>query len=282
MKNDQSTKPPLNSPIVQKSRTFYQHAIKNPAIHSVSLARKVGHSMDIARSKSIAHFTPRSTTIIKNPARETNKRPNIGPSRHPLAARVDQMRSKSAIISETKSPTAIKEAAIAEALQTPTKKQPKKQSFLKRNFKFINIFSISFAVLIAAGCLIYLNIPSISVHVAGYQAGINATFPEYHPDGYSLDGPVTYTNGEVTINFRSNTNSTKFVIKETKSSWDSSAVKNRVAKDSNGEFITTQERGLTIYTYNGNAAWVNGGILYTINGNAPLSGDQIRRIATSL
>ena len=124
--------------------------------------------------------------------------------------------------------------------------------------------------------------PSLSVRIASIQAGISATYPEYSPNGYSLNGPVQFSDNEVVINFRANTGNTKFVIKQSKSSWDSSAVKNKVSNDSKGEFITTEEKGLTIYTYNGNASWVNGGILYAITGDAPLSGDQIRRIATSL
>jgi hypothetical protein len=46
--------------------------------------------------------------------------------------------------------------------------------------------------------------------------------------------------------------------------------------------LTYSERGLTVYTYGSKAAWVNGGILYTLNGNAPLNSDQILKIASSM
>jgi len=125
--------------------------------------------------------------------------------------------------------------------------------------------------------------PSWSVHVAAGQAGIDATYPEYRPDGYSLDGPVTYNDGQVTIDFAANTGSSKFSLKQSKSSLDSSAVLDSIVHKKVGDkYITNQERGLTIYTYDGNATWVNAGILYSIDGNAPLSSEQIRRIATSL
>jgi hypothetical protein len=44
------------------------------------------------------------------------------------------------------------------------------------------------------------------------------------------------------------------------------------------------DKGKTIYLYNNgaNAAWVNGGVLYQITGNANLSSDQIVSIADSL
>ena len=288
MSNEKPVGKSISTPLAQKSRALYQRTIKNPAIHSVSLARKVGHSMDIARSKSIAHFSHRPKENINNKPRPVaqNKRMDIAPTRHPLAMRVDNIRSNTKTtlnnLELPKTSKTKKEEAIATALQTTTPKPNKKISFLKRHFKFINIFSISLVVFIIIGCITYLNLPAISVKVASYQAGINATFPKYYPDGYSVNGPVIYNNGEVTINFEANTGNTKFAINQSKSTWDSSAVKNKVEKDSKGEFITTQEKGLTIYTYDGNAAWVNGNILYTITGDAPLSGDQIRRIATSL
>jgi hypothetical protein len=126
--------------------------------------------------------------------------------------------------------------------------------------------------------------PNISVKIASAQAGIKATYPEYHPDGYNMDGSVSYADNQVTINFRANTGNSKFAIKQSKSSWDSSAVKMQINKESNNQTNETKEGGLTIYTYNdnSNAAWVNGGILYTITGDAKLSGEQIRHIATSL
>jgi hypothetical protein len=133
--------------------------------------------------------------------------------------------------------------------------------------------------------LTYVNIPSLSVGFASAQAGIKATYPEYRPDGYKLHQPVTYKDGEVTLEFKSTTTDKGYTIVQTRSSWDSSAVLDNVVRKATGDnYITTQERGLTIYSYNesSNAVWVNGGILYTITSTAPLSGEQIRHIATSL
>lgn len=270
--------------LAQKSQLLYRRATSKPIGHGVKLARKVGHSMDIARSKSISHFAPHTAAKNIRPT-ITKRQSDIGPTKHPLIAKIERRPSLLATRpvepAIAKSPKAIKEEAIAEALKKPAHK-PNKKSFLKRHSKFINAFTISMFLLIVIGCLTYFNMPSLSVRIAGTQAGINAKYPEYHPDGYSLSGPVTYSNGEVTMNFHANTGDNKFTIEQSKSSWDSTAVKDMVNKDSKGEFMTTEERGLTIYTYNGNAAWVNGGILYTITGNAKLSPSQIRHIATSL
>ncbi|MEI6229017.1 MAG: hypothetical protein WCP11_03280 [Candidatus Saccharibacteria bacterium] len=277
MTNQKPAQTTAAAKIIQKSRTLYNSTIKAPAKQGVMMARKAGRSMDIARSKNISKFAP--PPVVKS--NNTKSTPDIQPVRHPLAQKVDSIRNFRQAQIQPRTSQQIKQAAINDAMNQLSP-QPTKVGFFKRHFKFVNIVIASILVIIVSGVLVYFNMPSISVGVINMQSGAKATFPEYHPDGYSINGPASYDNNTVTINFRANTGDKKFTIKQTKSTWDSSAVRNKVNKDSGGEFITTEEKGLTIYTHNGNAAWVNGGILYTIEGNAPLSGDQIRRIATSL
>ena len=129
----------------------------------------------------------------------------------------------------------------------------------------------------------YINMPSLSVRVAAAQAGIDASYPEYRPIGYRLNGPVAYRDGEVTMQFASNSGPQHFALAQTKSSWDSTALLEKfVNPRSNGHYATYTDAGLTIYTYGNNAAWVNGGILYSVEGNATLSNEQVRRMATSM
>ncbi|MEI7539246.1 MAG: DUF4367 domain-containing protein [Candidatus Saccharibacteria bacterium] len=274
--------------IAQKSQALYNRAIQRPAVNSISKMRRIGRSIDIARSKSIAHFATHRTTDTKpnNQSTINNKRMDIGPVKHPLAARVEQVRSIAK--NQTNKPITnkpakiIKEEAITAALKKPAEKSKKTKNLFKRYPKLVNAFSIGLILLITVGYFAYINMPALSVRIASAQANIEAKYPSYHPDGYSINGPVSYSNGQVVINFHANTGNSQFSIKQTKSSWDSSALEVQVNKDSNGEFITTQDGGLTIYTYNNNAAWINDGILYNITGNAPLSIGQIQKIVTGL
>ena len=166
------------------------------------------------------------------------------------------------------------------------KKQPRKTKKLgwlsKRSRRLLII--AGFIVLIGLIIFgIYRLVPSISVGVAASQAGVSATYPEFTPDGYTLKQPVEYSDGQVVLTFHSNSNDNNYSITQTRNSWDSSAVLDNVVKPKVGEnYVTTKERGLTIYSYDNNATWVNGGVLYTINSSSVLSGDQIRKIATSL
>lgn len=266
--------------ISKKSHTIYQHAVKRPV--QVTMNRKPGRNLDIARSGSVSKFKPRNTQNVQE-----NKE-NPAPTKHPIVLMGEKrqalIRNHLSIQKQNntaiKTPQAIKQEAIEKALEQPTRKT-KEKPFFVRHAKLIIIATF---ILIAGGAtyFTYSSMPGFSVKIASAQAGINATFPGYYPDGYSPNGPVTSNNSQVLINFKSNTDTSFFNIRQTRSSWDSTAVKEMVIKKSNNTFSTTEERGLTIYVYNGNAAWVNGGILYEIVGNAPLSSYQVRKMATSL
>lgn len=217
--------------------------------------------------------TPAVTTATTTPVRKP--------------ATVTPLQAKAPQIAAPKPSQIIKQEAIAQALATPTKKDTTRRSKAakktRKHPRALSIASASLALLLLGGYFTYLNMPSLSVRVAAAQAGVNATYPGYHPDGYSVNGPVAYSQGVVSMKFAANGGSQSYTIEQTKKNWDSSAVlENYVKPKVGGSYIPYSERGLTIYTFNDSAAWVNNGILYTIDGDAPLSSDQILHIASSM
>lgn len=244
---------------------------------------KINRDMTIQKSQKIAKFSKPATKITK-PAQATKKADSTPPARHPLAQKADMVMDKKRQVHQPRAAKEIKEEAIAMAFAKLSAEENHSKMKQSKSLKIINTVGIIIGILLLVGImyLAYLNLPALSTNIAGAQAGISASFPEYKPDGFKLAEPVSEDSGKVVIRFKSSASETSFTLTQTKSSWDSTAVKEQVAKDSGGHFITTEERGLTIFTYSGNAAWVNGGILYTINGDAELSSDQIRRIAASL
>lgn len=270
---------------LQKSQTLNRHIVskttalqKSPSSPSRIVAKNVP-----ARSDMITKFAPHPSG-----AKKTVKQfSDIGPVAHPMVMKARAQTARVQPVEATPKPShIIKEEAIHKALQdAPDKKEAAKdqRNKTKKYPRVLSIASTALALLLLGAYFTYLNMPSLSVRVAAAQAGINATYPEYRPDGYSLHGPVAYDQNEVMMKFAANAGPQNFTVTQAKSSWDSSAVLNNYVKQKAGDnYITYNERGLTIYTFDGNAAWVNGGILYTINGDAPLSTDQIRRIATSM
>lgn len=279
---------------VQRSRT-----LNRQAAHKVS-AKKPVPSHDPTGGRPQKHpLVQRFATsdIVARPVQRPAKRPamrDIGPVAHPRAVQAN------ARIAAKKQPAPIKESAATmpaqeikqRSLSHALNKAPSHSAGSKQVkaasrsswSRAVSVASASLAVLLLAGYFTYVNMPNLSVRVAAAQAGINATYPNYRPDGYSLSGPVAYNSGQVSMKFASNGGPQKFTLIESRSDWDSSAVEQNYAnaKWGSDNTATILRQGLTIYASGSEAAWVNGGILYVIKGDAPLSQDQISRIATSM
>ncbi len=260
----------------QKSPTS---VVVTPAI---SAHKHIAKPTQPQTAQSITHFTKHNPA----PAKKMRLVTDIGPAPHALVVSAQKKLVKPLPVTGVKPSQVIKQEAIAKAMaHTPAKRDRQEQTQpahpkLKR---FASIASASVAVLLLGGYLTYISMPSISTKVAASQAGIDASYPAYQPSGYSLSGPVAYQQGKVTMTFAANAGPSSYTLDQTKSGWDSSAVLDDYVKPNAGDdYETTTSNGLTIYTYGTNAAWVNRGIFYTLSGDAPLSDDQIQRIATSL
>jgi hypothetical protein len=274
----------------QKSQTLNRRIVKKAAPTAVA-AHPVAKPA-VAKSPAITKFAPHPADITRPKPRTMS---DIAPISHPIAAKAHQRIQAATVAKQVveQAPVAapkpshvIKQEAIAEALdKAPHAKAVKAKApkQTKNHSRALSVMSASFALILLAGYFTYLNMPSLSVRVAAAQAGVNASYPGYHPDGYSINGPVAYSQGAVSMKFASNGGPQSFTVNQTKSSWDSSAVlENYVKQKAGNSYIQHNEQGLTVYVFGDNAAWVNGGILYTINGNAPLSSEQILHIATSM
>lgn len=269
---------------VQRSTTLNRKFIKKPAPVRTTIVGHRSKSSTIDGVKPATHVQVRK--FAAHPVGAT-KSMDIGPVTHPLVAKAHARSAAKAAapVAQTHTPaTEVNKQALTTAVASAHRStKPHVPHFLRQRQRLAGIIAATFALVLLGGYFTYLNMPSLSVRVAAAQAGISAGYPNYRPDGYALNGPVTYSDGRVSMNFKANGGTTSFTVNQSKSSWNSDAVlDNYVSPRAGSGYVPYTERGLTIYTYGNNAAWVNGGILYTIEGNAPLSSDQIRRIATSL
>ncbi len=281
----------------QRSQTLRRKTVTRPTAKTVTPAKNT-QVHEIITRKQPAKLTPTATRHEKvskfaaHPAPVQYKRVmDVGPVSHPHVVKahaISKAKAEAPLPDKKPAPqktsAEIKRSAMQHAIaNTTVSKKPTKKRLLQRHPRTASIVSACVALVLFGGYLTYLNVPSLSVRVAAAQAGIDASYPNYRPDGYSLSGTVGYSQGKVSMRFASNSGPTGFTINQTKSNWDSSAVLDKyVTPRSGASYIPYTERGLTIYTFGNSAAWVNGGILYTIDGDAPLSSEQIRRIATSL
>lgn len=138
-------------------------------------------------------------------------------------------------------------------------------------------------ILVVGGLLAsYRYLPAFSIQVLTLKSGVKAKYPAYRPTGYSWSKPAWQVESdEIRMEFKKSPVD-KIILKQKNSNWDSSAVKQYIEDTYSETIITTNEKGLTIFTWNNHAMWVNGGVLYSVVSDEHLPTDQIRRIATSL
>lgn len=178
----------------------------------------------------------------------------------------------------------LKNEAITEALQRATTlpKAPRRTKKPKsRMGRWLQIASVGLAIMLIGGYFTYLGMPNISTRIAAIQSGINAKYPGYRPSGYALSGPITFKSGEVRMKFAYADGGQSYTITQQKSSLNSAALKETLTADG-GDVQTTTAGGLTIYSTDRTASWINGGILYQITLSGALSSEQVTKIATSL
>lgn len=140
---------------------------------------------------------------------------------------------------------------------------------------------LAFAVI--GGIFAYNKVPDVALHVAAQRTGVRASMPSYSPNGFKLKQPIHYNDDEINIEYSSNSDDRSFKVTQKASSWDSRTLLENFIETTQSQYQTLQVKGRTIYTYNnGDAAWVDGGTMYKIEGNSNLSSDQLLKIINSL
>ncbi len=288
------------------SRTAKSKTLDRRYVKRAAAVKRTASSMDVvAPAKStpaqplVTKLSPRVKpsasihTITKFAPRKSPVKNIDGmtrPAVHPMVQKVNAARPmQSDDIKRIHKPSdVIKAEAIDTALASAPShgrdrhKEPKSPA-TKRRQRMSSLAAAGTALLLLGGYFTYLNMPNLSVRVAAVRAGIDATYPSYRPSGYSISGPVAYDNGKVQMTFASNGTTQSFQLSQERSGWDSNAVlEDYVSPKAGDNYAVTSEAGLTIYTWDGNAAWVSGGILYTVTGDNNISPDQIRHMAASM
>ena len=269
---------------VQASTTLNRKYVKRPMRNSDGM-------VVVKRVSKLKHF---NTPAIK--AEEAQPEQQMAPAMaHPMqASAIGKMQSRAASPAMKKlSAKEIKDKAIQKALAEASKttddtkaKKTKSHKAPKMHFglgRVVLALSCAAAAVFAIVYFVNLNMPDISMRVAAMQTGIEASYPGYVPRDFNLSD-ITSENGKVVLNFKNADTGDAFSLVEENSSWDSNALLANFVKDEYGEnYSIIREQGLTIYVSGGDAAWVNGGVVYKIDSTAgALTKKQISTIATSL
>lgn len=240
--------------------------------------RRVARANSVARSQHIRRFA--ANTSAKHDVNVAA----AGPTPRPLA--------RTATRSDISRPTAhhavtpqqpkqthtqdIFEAAIAHAA-SHLEPAPKIKRHHSRWLHAAVIAVVFFGV---GGAVMWANKANIEVHFASMRAGFHVVVPSYAPDGYTLTGNVTTNNGKATLDYRSG--DAAYTVSEQASTWDSATLQSStVALQKSPQVMQTA--GRTVYLYgNGDAMWVDGGVLYNLVANGSLSNAEIANLTASL
>lgn len=174
-------------------------------------------------------------------------------------------------------PSDIFEAAIANAR---SHEQPAHKPRRKARGRAMQAAAFVAAFVIIGGFVAYMNMPNIELRIASVKAGFHAQLPDYKPTGYAKTGGIQANNGTVSMSFRSGSSS--FTLQQQPSNWDSRTLLDNVVAMNEAPHKTYQSQGRTVFVYGNNAAWVNGGVLYSMNISGEMSHQEIVAIATSM
>lgn len=127
------------------------------------------------------------------------------------------------------------------------------------------------------------RVPQLSLKAASLRAHLHAIAPAYKPEGYRVAGPAKASSGAVSLTYQSGADGNNYVINQTTSNLTSTMVAHNVVPQG-ASVQTSQVDGNTVYIYgtDNNAAWVNNGVLYTINNHANLSSDELIKIVKGI
>ncbi len=296
----------------QQSKTLMRSVVKKPALtqkpqvkkayplakttSGITVAPKksvatVDHSrlqraQQISKSTHISRFTEPTKPLVTTKVKPLSIKPApaqpVAATPKAADAKTVKNHAKAPKTLEEKKRTLLENAlANAKSHEEPAPKVARTSRFKRR--KLISSLAGMSAVLLIAGFVVYLNKASVELQLASVRAGFQASMPTYTPEGYERQA-TRAENKTVTISFVSPIHNSQFTITQEASSWDSQTLFDSIiAQDKATTYQTIQSNGRTIYIYDDNkAAWVDGGILYKVSGNAKLKSDQIVSLATSM
>ena len=287
----------------QKSATLMRSAVKKPStLHGVADVQKPKTQQHAVGGAGKAVITPRTQAVPVHRQKRAESTPkstqvNKFSTTHTATVMPIDMRPTPIHDStlEFSRPTHMKKSDLLEqALQAaqghnePAYKHKKKAHHRIAKKLGISARAVAISTTVMAGLLIggfyaYQNVPRLAMRVASSRAGVKANLPSYNPSGFSFNGPVQYSSGQVVVDYKSNVDERNYRLTQQNSTWSSDTLLNNFLVSNGKQYQTYQDRGRTIYIYdNNNATWVDGGVWYQIEGQSQLSSDQLVRIASSL
>lgn len=261
--------------------------ISEPTSTPISFTSPVAPVTSIPFTKPVAPAAPVIPTVQPTPARPVRATTKPRSTVAPLQSLAERRREADTISHFSAKKLTNKSRQNSKALMSAMKEEtkPKSAPIMVKKPK-VSKKHLIFAVASSICCMgvlyatLKFSMPDISAKVAAAQNG--ASYPSFVPRDFTARS-ASFQKNTFSLEFVG-PDKTRFTLDQEKLPWDSNALLNNYVKPTWGEqYDTIREQGLTIYMYQSNAAWVNGGTVYKLNTTSgSLSKKQLKNIITSL
>ena len=261
--------------------------ILEPTSTPISFTSPVAPVTSVPFTKPVAPAAPVIPTVQPTPARPVRATTKPRSTVAPLQSLAERRREADTISHFSAKKLTNKSRQNSKALMSAMKEEtkPKSAPIMVKKPK-VSKKHLIFAVASSICCMgvlyatLKFSMPDISAKVAAAQNG--ASYPSFVPRDFTAHS-ASFQKNTFSLEFVG-PDKTRFTLDQEKLPWDSNALLNNYVKPTWGEqYDTIREQGLTIYMYQSNAAWVNGGTVYKLNTTSgSLSKKQLKNIITSL
>lgn len=261
--------------------------ISEPTSTPISFTSPVAPVTSVPFTKPVAPAAPVIPTVQPTPAHPVRATTKPRSTVAPLQSLAERRREADTISHFSAKKLTNKSRQNSKALMSAMKEETKPRSapIMVKKPK-VSKKHLIFAVASSICCMgvlyatLKFSMPDISAKVAAAQNG--ASYPSFVPRDFTARS-ASFQKNTFSLEFVG-PDKTRFTLDQEKLPWDSNALLNNYVKPTWGEqYDTIREQGLTIYMYQSNAAWVNGGTVYKLNTTSgSLSKKQLKNIITSL
>lgn len=261
--------------------------ISEPTSTPISFTSPVAPVTSAPFTKPVAPAVPAIPAVQPTPARLVRATTKPHSTVAPLQSLAERRREADTISHFSAKKLTNKSRQNSKALISAIKEEtkPKSAPIMVKKPK-VSKKHLIFAVASSICCMgvlyatLKFSMPDISAKVAAAQNG--ASYPSFVPRDFTARS-ASFQKNTFSLEFVG-PDKTRFTLDQEKLPWDSNALLNNYVKPTWGEqYDTIREQGLTIYMYQSNAAWVNGGTVYKLNTTSgSLSKKQLKNIITSL
>ena len=262
-------------------------SIPRPLNISEPTSNTIGFTAPVAPAPFTAPVAPAIPAAQPTPARPMRATTRTRSTVAPLQSLAERRREADTISHFSAKKLTNKSRQNSKTLMSAMKEEtkPKSAPIMVKKPK-VSKKHLIFAVASSICCMgvlyatLKFSMPDISAKVAAAQNG--ASYPSFVPRDFTARS-ASFQKNTFSLEFVG-PDKTRFTLDQEKLPWDSNALLNNYVKPTWGEqYDTIREQGLTIYMYQSNAAWVNGGTVYKLNTTSgSLSKKQLKNIITSL